>query len=381
MTSLERVKLALNHKEPDRVPFDLGSTLVTGISVRAFKKYLEHTNKDISDIRISDLTQQLADVPEKILEELKVDTRGLWPGNSSIWSLKITEEDRYKCFTDEWGIVWKMPKEGGFYYDMQVNPLASIDTIEGLKKYSWPDPTDPNRFKGLREKAQKIVDSGYALMMGNMTGGSCELPGWLRGFENWYCDLVAAPQYAEALLDITNEIQYEYVRCMLEEIGDLITVYVDSQDFGTQNGPLISIDMFRKYVKPRIKKIYDLVKSKSKAKVFVHSCGSVYELLPEFIEAGVDILNPVQISAAKMDSAKLKKEFGRDLVFWGGGVDTQQILPHGTPQQVKDCVRRQIEALAPGGGFVFNTVHNIQADVPPQNLEAMLEAFDMYCKY
>ncbi|AOQ23637.1 hypothetical protein MTAT_12190 [Moorella thermoacetica] len=372
---------ALNHQEPDRIPFDLGSTLVTGISSRAYKAYLEYLGKPAEKIEIVDMVQQLASVPEEMLRELEVDIRGLWPGPPSNWKLEIEEDENYRWFKDEWGIIWKMPKVAGFYFDMQFHPLAEIDSIEGLRKHKWPNPTDPARFVGLREKAEAAYNAGYAVVMGNMTGGFAEIPAWLRGFENWYCDLALNPQFAHELLDITLDIQMRYVEKILEVIGDLLTVYIDSEDAGSQKGPLMSRKMFQEFVKPRLKQLYEMVKKRSRAKIFVHSCGSVYELIPDFIEAGVDILNPVQISAKHMDPVRLKREFGKDLTFWGGGVDTQYILPRGTPAEVRDCVRRQIEILAPGGGFVFNTVHNIQADVPPQNLEAMLLTLKEYGKY
>lgn len=381
MNSRERLETSLNHKEPDKIPFDLGGSCVTGITITALKKYLEFKGNDNVTVATRHLTQQLGVVPEALLENLSVDVRGVWPNPPTSWVLDIKEDEQYQYFTNEWGIGWKMPKIGGMYYDMQVNPLAGIDTVEGLIKYPWPDPDDPSRYAGMREKAKEIYGRGYAVTVGNISAGLSELPGWLRGYENWYCDLALDPEYANTLLDITTEIQYRYIDRMLDEIGDLVTVYVDTQDAGSQTGTLLSPEMFRQFIKPRLKKVYELVKKKSKAKVFVHSCGSVYDLIPDFIDTGVDILNPVQISAAKMDPESLKREFGKDIVFWGGGVETQRILPGGTPEQVKENVERLIDKLAPGGGFVFSAIHNIQGDVPPQNLEAMFEAFESKRSY
>ena len=158
-------------------------------------------------------------------------------------------------------------------------------------------------------------------------------------------------------------------------------VVQEADDLGSQNNMLISPQMYRQYVKPRHRELFDFIHRKTDAKIFIHSCGSFREVIPDLIEVGVDIINPVQFNAAHMDSMGLKKDFGKELVFWGGGVDTQRILPKGTVTDVRDCVKRQIEALAPGGGFVFNTVHNIQSDVPPQNIVAMWEALQEYGEY
>jgi uroporphyrinogen decarboxylase len=168
---------------------------------------------------------------------------------------------------------------------------------------------------------------------------------------------------------------------VLELAGDVIDVVQEADDLGSQTNMLISPNMYREYVKPRQKALFDFIHKKTNAKIFVHSCGSFRQVIPDLIEIGVNIINPVQFTAKGMDSADLKKDFGKDIVFWGGGVDTQKILPKGTLQEIEDCVKRQIEVLAPGGGFVFNTVHNIQADVPPQNLQAMFDAFAKYSKY
>lgn len=381
MNSRERLEYALNHKEPDIIPLDLGGTSVTGITITALKNYLKFKGYENTEVATRHLTQQLGVIPEEILKDLGVDVRGVWANPPSSWKLDIREDDKCCCFTNEWGIGWRMPKDGGMYYDMQVNPLVGIDTVEGLKNYPWPDPDDPSRYAGMRERAKEILDSGYAVTVGSIAAGLSELPGWLRGYENWYCDLALEPEYAHTLLDITTEIQYRYVDRMLDEIGDLITVYVDTEDAGSQTGPLLSLDMYREFIKPRLKQVYELVKKKSKAKVFVHTCGSVYDLIPDFIDTGIDILNPVQISAAKMNPKDLKREFGNDMVFWGGGVETQKILPTGTPQQVKENVKMLIETLAPGGGFVFSAIHNIQGDVPPENIEAMFETFERYRRY
>ncbi len=383
LTSEKRVELALQHKEPNRVPFDLGSTLVTGIMLPAYKRLLNHLGITKEDIPVVDIVQQLAGVDEEILERLKVDTRGLMPSTIAGEKPEITEDDNYRYFTDSWRIGWKMPKVGGYYYDMYKHPLKGEIDKEKIDSYPWPNPADFARVDGLRKKAEEFKEKGKAIVVGSLGGGFFELGFWIRGFEDFYVDFAADPSMACYLMDKLLEIRMVYWEIILKELGDYILVVMEGQDLGEQSGTMISPQMYRRYVKPREKKLFSHIKKIAPKPVYIffHSCGSVYDVIPDLIEVGVDILNPVQVSAAKMNTAKLKKEFGKELTFWGGGVDTQHVLPHGTPQQVKNEVRRRIEDLAPGGGFVFNTVHNIQADVPPENIMAMWEALQEYGVY
>ncbi len=383
LSSEERIKLALEHKEPDRVPFDLGSTPVTGITVGAYKNLLAHLGIKKEEIRVIDIIQQLAEVDEEVLERLKVDTRGLMTNPPSSWTLEIREKDGYKHFVDEWQIEWRMPKEGGFYYDMYRHPLKGDITRETIDNFSWPDPSDPARVTGLREKAQDYKAKKKAIIVKSIGGGFFELGFWTRGFEDFYMDFATDPSLACYLMDKLLEIRMAYWELVLKELGNDIMIVMEGEDLGVQSGTMISPEMYRKYVKPREKKLFSYIKKVAPKPVYIffHTCGSVYEIIPDLIEIGVDILNPVQVSAAYMDTRRLKKEFGKDIVFWGGGVDTQDVLPHGTPEKVKEEVKRRIDDLAPGGGFVFATVHNIQADVPPENIMAMWEALQEYGVY
>jgi uroporphyrinogen decarboxylase len=205
---------------------------------------------------------------------------------------------------------------------------------------------------------------------------------WLRGYKQFLVDLGSYPKMAEAILDLTMNFRLAYWTTALGEVGDLVDVVVEYDDLGSNSSLLISPQMYRKYLKPRHKELFGFIKSRSHAALFLHSCGAIYPLIPDFIEAGIDILNPVQVSASHMnDGKKLKQEFGRDITFWGGGVNTQSILPRGTTKEVKEEVRRRIGEFAPGGGYVFAAVHNIQPDVPPENIIAMLEAWKEHGKY
>jgi len=383
LSSLERVKLSLNHREPDRIPFDLGATVNSGISVNAYKNLLDYLGIRNKEPQARSTLFSVAEVDEEILERFKVDFRGLITNPPSNWQLNITEDKEYSYATDEWGIKYRKPKKKGFWYDFFKFPLSGEITRETIDRYPWPDPSDPARVKNLKQKAKMAEKKKKALVIDGWYDAFFEMSFLLRGFENFFMDLAINPSLACYLMDKIIELKMRFWELVLEDLGDYITVVALADDLGDQRGPRISLDMYRKYVKPRQKKLFNFIKKTAPKPVyiFLHSCGSVYDFIPDLIEVGVDILNPVQVSAAKMDTRKLKKEFGRDIVFWGGGVDTQYVLPRGTPQEVKDEVKRRIDDLAPGGGFVFNAVHNIQEEVPPQNIIAMWEALQEYGKY
>jgi len=334
------------------------------------------------EMRIMDIVQQLAFVDEDMARKLQTDVRGIFLKDPSDWSLKIEEAGKYSRFTDPWGIGWQMPKRGGYYYDMYHHPLKGI-TADDVDKAPWPNPLDRARVKGLKEEAMKIRDEGFAVMMGNPFGaGVFEMVLWLQGFEDGFANLLADKRLTHKLLDKMMDLKLKFWDLYLTEVGECVDVVIDGDDVGIQETPMLSREMYREYILPRVKTIYSFIKKKApNVFIFFHSCGSIYDILPDILETGVDILNPVQVSAAKMDTAVLKKEFGDRLVFWGGGVDTQEILPQGTPAEVKEEVKRRIGDLAPGGGFVFNTVHNIQHDCPPENIIAMWEAVMEYGKY
>lgn len=381
MNSRERLLAALNHKEGDRVPLDIGASLITGIAKTAYVNIMNYLGMPENDIKLFDIVQQLAAPSEAFLDKFGVDVRNVSPNDPSTWKLVMQEEGQYNTFRDAWGIKWRMPVTGGFYFDMAEHPLADACDVEEIENYKYPDARDAARYEGIRERAQGVRDAGYGVVMSSISAGIFELGGWLRGLENFYADLAGEPELACKVMDKAMEVKMKYWEKVLDQAGDLIDVVQEADDLGGQHNMLISPEMYRKYVKPRHKEFFGFIRSRTKAKIFIHSCGSFYDVLPDLIEAGIDIINPVQFNASRMQAEGLKKTFGKDLVFWGGGVDTQRILPRGTVQEVKECVKRQMDIMAPGGGFVFNTVHNIQADVPPQNLIAMKEAFDECSRY
>jgi uroporphyrinogen decarboxylase len=383
-TSRRRVEVALAHREPDRVPFDLGGTTVTGIHQQAYRNLRRYLGLPDQPAVLDHMHQQLARVDDELKARLKVDVWGLMPRPVPGATRPSWTEGDYHKWRDEWGIEWWMPIQGGLYYDMRRHPLAGARAVADLERFPWPDPEHPARFEGMSQRADELLNQRQvAYVLGRSSTGLFEQALWLRGFETFFCDLVQNVAFAEALLDKVCELKMRYWAKALQTVGPNVLIVSEADDLASQNACLLSPRLYRQLIKPRHQRLFAFIKNHAQApvKIFFHSCGAVGPLLPDLIEAGIDILNPVQVSARGMDTRQLKRQFGDVLTFYGGGVDTQQVLPHGTPQQVRDEVRRRIDDLAPGGGFIFAAVHNIQADVPPQNIMAMWEALQEFGLY
>ena len=387
MTSRERVLTTLNFKEPDRVPIDLGGTWVSTISVRAYEELKKYLGVEVEKTKIEDIDiigQCVRKLDEVVLEKLGVDFRPVYlkfPGKE----FEIIEDKDSHHHKDEWGIWWRMPKKCGFYYDMIDHPLKEA-TVKDLTKYPWPFPRKDGlwreRLIALQEEAKDLYEEGnYAVVANISEPGLFERAWFLRGMENFMIDIISNQDFAETILDKILGIHLWLYEQYLDFIGQYIQVVTLGDDIAGQRGPLISPQLYRRLIKPRHKELIDLIKKKTKAKIFYHCCGSINEFLKDLIEIGVDIVNPVQISAKDMDTSELKKKYGHDIVFWGGGCDTQEILPFGKPIDVEREVRKRINDLASGGGFVFTQVHEIQANTPPENIMAMFRAAKNYGKY
>ncbi|MCP4456123.1 MAG: hypothetical protein GY809_32095 [Planctomycetes bacterium] len=375
MTSRERVLATLNHEQPDRVPIDLGGNQ-TGIHRDAYSVLLTHLGIQ-DDITIMDAVQQLAQPCESVLERLRVDTRYIAARGAEGFKGGIEQNHRdgrlWHDLVDEFGIRWSMPDDSPRYMDITHHPLADA-TVDDVKAYPFPKGDDPSRFAGLRDRALAIRrDTPYACVSG-ISGVVYEICWYMRGLEQWFCDMLTQPEFCEAVIDRTLKFWMDWFRLFLDEVGDVVDVIMIGDDLAGQNGPLFNPDIYRKIVKPRHKQLVQYIRSRTQAKIWYHTCGACRAYIPELHDNGIDILNPVQISAADMDPAGLKQDFGKDLVFWGGGIDAQHVLPTGTPEQVRDHVRQNVTALKPGGGYVFNNVHNIQGGVPPENILALFDA-------
>lgn len=383
MNSRERILTTLNHQEPDRIPFDLGSTQVTGIHVDAYRDLRAALGLPATDVKLCDYIQQIALPDEDVVERLGVDVRGLFPLNSHNWIFHAEDAGDYWIYHDEWGITHRRDKDDGLYFSIVEVPLDDPDlTINDIEEHPWPDMADPQRIAGLREQAERYHADGYAVVLKDPFAGIFEFAQRIIGMENLLLLMAFDDKRVDALFDKLVELKLSFWEMALPELADAVDVVAQFDDYGTQESQLISPQMFREKIKPRLRVLFERVEQLApNAKRFFHSCGNVRPLLPDFIEIGVEILNPIHIRATGMEPAALKREFGADLVFWGGGVDTQGVLPNGTPLEVKDDVRRNLDALAAGGGYVFNTVHNVQADVPPENVIAMWEALQEYGGY
>ena len=375
MTSRERVLAALNHQEPDRVPIDLGGNQ-TGIHRMAYADLIRHLKIGDRPV-IMDPVQQLARPCEALLERFHVDTRYIAAGPGAGFDGRIEQNTRdgrlWHDLTDEFGIVWSMPDDEPYYMDISHSPLAGASAAEA-RYYPFPKGNDPARFKGLRKQAKDLRrDTPYAVVSG-ISGVVYEICWYLRGLENWFVDMATQPEFCEALLDRTLEFWLDWFGMFLKEVGDLVDVIMIGDDLAGQTGPLFHPDVYRKLVKPRQKELVQLIRSRTDAKIWYHTCGAVADYIPDLLDNGIDILNPVQISAKNMDPTKLKARFGDRLVFWGGGIDAQHVLPSATPEIVREEVQYNMEALKPDGGYVFNNVHNIQAGVPAENIVALFDA-------
>ncbi len=376
MDSRTRVQLALNHQAADRVPLDIGGTHLTSIHVTAYRKLRKLLGLTEKEPRLMDVFQQIAIIDDDLRTLWGVDVHYVAPEDASTYHRTMFDMGNYVGFYDEWGIGWKMPKSGGWYFDQFFHPLAGAQTLTDLEGYPFPNPNDPDRYAGLGDRlchAARVKRQG--VFLGSMCSGILELAAWMRGFENFYADLVTNEKLAVGLMRRILEIKMRYWEIALREAGEDVDVVGEADDLGAQLRPLISPATYRRLIKPLHKELFDFIHSRTHAKLFFHSCGAIRPLIPDLIDVGVNVLNPVQVSAAGMDSAELKQEFGNELVFWGGGVDTQHILAHGTPEQVREEVQRRIKDLAANGGFIFAPVHNIQGNVPAENILAMWEAW------
>ncbi len=376
MNSRERLLTALHHQEPDRIPFDLGSTQVTGIHVIAYQHLREYLGLPPAEPTICDEVQRLALPDDDLIEKLGIDVRGLFPLNSHNWRVNAIDTGDHWEYHDEWGLTQHKPKPDGLYFSVVKSPLdRPALTTEDVRTYAWPATGDPQRIAGLRDLALKYRAQGQAVMIKGVLAGIFEMSQRVRGMQNLMIDLAANETLACTFLDKMVELKIKFWEMALAQLSDLVDVISEADDYGTQTSQLISPRMFRRIFKPRLQSLFARIHQLApQAKLFFHSDGNIRPILPDLIEIGIDVLNPVHITATGMEPGALKRDFGQDVCFWGGGVETQNVLPFGTPQDVKDNVHRNIEALAPGGGYVFNTIHNIQADVPPQNIVAMIEA-------
>lgn len=371
-TPRRRVLQALAHQQPDRVPCDLGGTTATGINIVAYKNLVAHLGLN-EEVTLWSERVRLANISETLLQRFKSDTRPVIAGGS----FGVGEPNPDGTFTDAYGLVRALPDEIG-HWQVIRSPLdgeISRQVLQTAAK-TWPDPADPVYTQGVGELARKLhEETDYAVIL-NLPLGSIHLAQWLRGMDLWLMDLVSDPALSIYFLDLLLERWFEVTCRLLEAVGRHVDVLFFAEDIAFHNGPMVSPRMYEKIIHPYQRRIFQALHDWSDAKIIYHNCGSVTWQINDLIEMGVDALNPVQVTSYDMgDTAALKKRFGERITFWGG-IDTGQVLPRGTPADVRAEVRRRIHDLHRDGGYVLASVHNIQADVSPENICAIWEAAD-----
>ena len=372
MTSKERVLTALNHQEPDRIPLDIGSinntTLHHSIQT-ALKKRLGL--KD-SEAVIKARCQGVVIPDESLMEYFGADFRSVYINETRPW---VERGDG--TFVDMWNIGQKLNPDG-LYYNMCSHPLENAETVEDIMEYSFPEPNE-YMLEGLDSFIRENQDK--CLVLEGLREPMFGLPSWLRGITNFYMGLVTDDGLHEALLGRILEYYKKLVDFLMERIGADIDIVKFADDMGSQTSLIMSPQTYREKIKPFQSELYNYVKEKYDVKILLHSCGSIRPIIADIIEIGVDALNPVQISATDMEPASLKQEFGDFLTFWGGGIDTQDVLQNRSPAEVKRQVRQNIGCFRKNGGYIFSQVHNIMPGVPIDNILAMYEAFQEEAAY
>jgi len=372
MTHRERVLAALDHRETDRTPIDFGGTYTTTIYYAAYERLkafldLEHETVILSKIR------RLAIPDESVLERFDVDTRflglGTYEGNQ-----RELDDDTY---LDEWGTTWRKAEDGHYLY--VDGPFFDVKKPDpnALDAYQWPDPDNPGYVRGLKERAAALRRGSDRAIILNLPIGVIHQGQFLRGFADWLKDLYKNRDFVTHLMDLTADTWIRLAENALDAAGDNVDIVFFGDDLSSQAAPLFSPEMYRELIKPRHRRMIAAVKARRPVKVLYHSCGAVSSLIDDLIDVGVDAINPVQVTARDMEPEALKARFGDRITFWGG-INTQETLPFGTPEEVRAEVRRVIDCLGRNGGFVLNSVHNMQNDVSATNIVAMFDEARTY---
>ncbi len=399
MSSRSRIHDALSHRESDRVPRDLGGTESSGLAVHAYKNITAFFGIEAVP-RVFEPYQYVSYVDDQLVEKMKIDTVNLTPGPAKWkrgvhpdgftvelpqgWSEHTDAEGNTRVRSTSGDIVAVRPR-GGYYFDPVNPPLAHTKDFRELKRlrktiegFDWPFFADET-FESLKTRAERMHETDRCVIL-NLCCHILAAGQLLRGYENFMMDLLQDQRFVHTMLTILLEGYFRRID-RLSSLRPHIDVLLFNDDLGTQNGPMLAPCLYRAMIRPYQKALFRYAKEVFGRPILFHSCGSVAEFIPDLIEIGVDALNPVQISAQGMDLTELKSRFGKSITFWGGGIDTQHVLNSGGIQDVKDAVKRSVDVLAPGGGFVFCPVHNVQPDVPPENLHSAYESLDVLGTY
>jgi len=370
LTSRERVKLALEHKETDRIPFDLGTTCFTSMHWRVADDLnaLMGTHQD--KYEFTGFSAQVIKLLPELRDRFHVDTVCVSTKGPSNFKLVIDEND---SFVDEWGITYRRAP-GAHQYDFTKHPLEDAD-IEAMLEYPFPDPVDDGRFEGFKEEVKRLYEkTDKAIILTPPINLQISgLGQWLTGFPRFYMDTVIDQEFLHALYRRLLDWYKRWLDRALDEVGKYINVISSADDLGIQTGPMINPETYREIHKPYQKELFDYIKQGTDAKIFYHCCGSCSQFLDDLIEVGVDILNPIQVTAVNMETDMLKAGWGDKLSFWGGGCAAQTVLANGTVDDVRAEVRKRVADLKPGGGFVFAPIHNILPGVSAEKVVAMYD--------
>jgi uroporphyrinogen decarboxylase len=366
MTHRERVLAALSHRQPDKVPIDLGSTINGSMVVDAYDRLKQHYNFK-APTTLCNRLMQAVQIDEEILQTMDIDTRAVFVGAPANGETELGS-NRYRDF---WGVERVKP-ESSYYYDLTKSPLSGEITVSDIVNYSWPDPDDPGFVKGLKSRVQWLREHTDCAIVLSLPPAFIHPSQFLRGFEDWYCDFALNTKLMGMLFDAILEITLQISKNALNEVGREVDVVCFAEDIGAQHGLPISYGHYIKYIKPRHGKYCGQIRDLSAAKLLYHSCGSIKCIIDDLIDIGVEALNPIQVTASGMDPGALKKTYGHLLAFWGG-VDVQYVLPRGTKQDVRNTVETLIEQLGEGGGYILSATHNIQPDIPLDNVLTMFE--------
>jgi len=363
----------LNHSEPDRVPLDIGGTNCTTMHVTIEKKLKKYLGFEDKGSEIKSINQQVVIPDETILRHFGSDTRSIYVAEQP-WK----HDETTGLYIDQWGIGYQENPDGN-YFNFYTHPLATAQTPEDLEKYQFFEPSEAS-LDGLEERIKAYKDE-YCLVLEGFKEPLFGVPSWLRGAADFYMDIASDDGLGAALLDRVLEHYLKWTGFVLSRIGKYIDVVKVADDLGTQENLMLSPKLYRKMIKPRQAILYQHIKEQCRCKLLLHACGAIRSIIPDLIEIGVDAINPVQITARGMDPDQLKTEFGNQMTFWGGDVDTQHTLPFASAVEVKRMVKKNLEVFKPGGGHVFAQVHNITPDVPVENIIAMYEAYSEYAGY
>jgi len=366
LTSRERFTLALSHQETDRVPADLGGLATTIRTVDLYQRLrlflglpsLKKVRHFLDEHIIPD---------EDLLTAFRIDTRYIRTGAAKNW--RRERIDQYTV-RDEWGVAWTKPPHY-IYASVVDNPIKE-PTMDALRRYSFPDPGDPGRYDGLKQEAKKLYEeTNYAIVADYPTGAGVFDQAWrLRGMADLFLDMLESTEFCHELFDLMGNWYQKVYERYIQEVGPYVQMVMLYEDLSMQEGPLMSLELFREYVKPQHEKVIKAIRDYTDAVICLHICGSAYAFIPDSIEMGIGVLNPVQIRAKDMEPEKLKAEFGDKLSFHGA-VDSQELLPFGSPEAVQEEVRRLIRILGRNGGYLLTSGHSIQPDVPPENIKAL----------